>query len=122
MKATILIVHFGDFKPTARCISSVYKTSKTEGFEIIVVDNNLISGAQNKFVRKFPTVKYIKSDKNNYCHALNIGTKKSNGEIVVILNPDTIVKKNWLKEILKPFKNKKIGGVSSKVLFRKTKK
>lgn len=121
MSTSILIVHFGDFKPTAKCISSVYKTSKNAGdFEIIVVDNNLDDSARKKFVRKFPNVIYIKSNKNNYCHALNIGSKKAKNEIVVILNPDTIVKENWLIEILKPFKNKKIGGVSSKVLFRKS--
>lgn len=123
MNASIVIVHFGDFKPTAKCISSIYKTSKnTAPFEVIVIDNNLDNLAQKKFERKFPNVRYIKSDKNNYCHALNLGTKKSKGEIIVILNPDTIVKNNWLSEILKPFKNKKIGGVTSKVLFRKTKK
>lgn len=118
MKASILIVHFGDFKPTAKCISSVYKTSKNiKDFEVIVVDNNLEDSARKKFEKL--GVNYIKSDKNNYCHALNLGTKKSKGEIVVILNPDTIVKKDWLEEILKPFKNAKVGGVSSKVLFKK---
>ncbi|MBA4336714.1 glycosyl transferase family 2 [bacterium] len=121
MQASIVIVHFGDFKPTAKCISSVYKTSKNAGsFEIILVDNNLDDSARKKFARKFPSVTYIKSEKNNYCHALNIGTQKSKSEIIVILNPDTIVKKDWLIEILKPFKDKKIGGVSSKVIFKKT--
>jgi len=121
MQASIVIVHFGDFKPTAKCISSVYKTSKNAGsFEVIVIDNNLNESAKKKFARKFPKVTYIKSTKNNYCHALNIGTQKSKSEIVVILNPDTIVKKDWLVEILKPFSDKKIGGVSSKVIFKKT--
>jgi len=123
MKASIVIVHFGNYKPTAKCISSIYKTSKdVKDFEVIVIDNNLDNSAQKKLVNKFPKTIYAKSDKNNYCHALNFGIKKSKGEIIVILNPDTIVKKNWLSEILKPFKNKKNGGVTSKVLFRKTKK
>ena len=123
MKASIAIVHFGDFTPTAKCIKSVYKTSKKEkDFEIIIVDNNLHDDHKKKFEKKFPKAKYIKNKKNNYCNALNTGLKASSGDFFILLNPDTIVKDNWLKEIIAPFKNSKIGGVTSKVLFRKSKK
>lgn len=123
MKASIVIVHFGDVKPTARCISSIYKTSDdVKNIEVIVVDNNKQDHARKKLTKKFPRLTYIKSNKNNYCHALNVGTKKANNDIIVILNPDTIVRPGWLSHILAPFTDKKIGGVSSKVLFRKSKK
>jgi len=123
MKATIAIVHFGDFAPTAKCIKSIYKTSKEEtDFEIVIVDNNLHNDHQSKFEKKFPDAKYTKSKKNNYCHALNIALEISKGDFFILLNPDTIIQKNWLKEILAPFKNLKIGGVTSKVLFKKSKK
>jgi GT2 family glycosyltransferase len=123
MKTSIAIVHFGDFTPTAKCIKSVYKTSKKEkDFEIIIVDNNLHDDHKKKFEKKFPKVKYIKNKKNNYCNALNTGLEASSGDFFILLNPDTIVKDNWLKEIISPFKNSKIGGVTSKVLFRKSKR
>lgn len=115
MKASILIVHFGDAKPTLRCIKSINK-SGAKDYEIILIDNNLNDRDRGKFTN----VRYFKSDLNNYCHALNIGFKKAKNDIVVVLNPDTEVHKDWLKEIMRPFSNKKIAGVSSKVLFKKT--
>ncbi|MBU1446160.1 glycosyltransferase family 2 protein, partial [Patescibacteria group bacterium] len=123
MKASIAIVHFGDFEPTAKCIKSIYKTSKNESdFEIIVVDNNPQDLQKSKFERKFPKALYVKSLKNNYCHGLNSALAIAKGEFFILLNPDTIPKENWLKEILAPFENIKIGGVTSKVLFKKSKK
>ena len=56
MKASIVIVHFGNFKPTAKCISSIYKTSKNvKDFEVIVVDNNINDHARKKFIKSFRT-------------------------------------------------------------------
>ncbi len=114
MKASILIVHFGEAKPTLKCIKSIEK-SGAKDYEIIVVDNNLT----DKDCPRFKNVRYFKSKLNNYCHALNLGFKKAKADIVVVLNPDTEVRKNWLSEIMRPFKNQKIAAVSSKILFKK---
>jgi len=111
MKASILIVHFGKAKPTLKCIKSIKSDIE---HEIIVVDNNLKDDQRTKF----KDVRYYKSDLNNYCHALNLGFEKAKSDIVVVLNPDTEVAPNWLEEILKPFKNEKVAGVSSKILFK----
>ncbi|MFC1599721.1 glycosyltransferase [Patescibacteria group bacterium] len=115
MKASILIVHFGDSKPTLKCIKSIKSDLE---HEIIVVDNNLKDSQRGKFAN----VRYFKSDLNNYCHALNFGFKKAKSDIVVVLNPDAEVAPNWLDEILKPFSDPKIAGVSSKILFKKSKR
>ena len=124
MKASIIIVHYGAFKPTKQCLKSVFHVEHDlNDFEVIVVDNNPENSHEKLFKRIRPGVSYIKSDKNNYCHALNLGIKKAKCEFIVILNPDTIVDKKWLSEILKPFeKDKKLAGVSSKILFSKTRK
>jgi len=111
MKASILIVHFGKAKPTLKCIKSIKSDIE---HEIIVVDNNLKDDQRTKF----KDVRYYKSDLNNYCHALNLGFEKAKSDIVVVLNPDTEVAPNWLEEILKPFENEKVAGVSSKILFK----
>lgn len=123
MKASIVIVHFGDAKPTLKCLKSVYKT-KNDGikYEVILINNDKNKSLKTKFKKKFPKIKYISSKKNNYCYALNLGIKESKGEVLIFLNPDTKVGKNWLAEIIKPFKNKNVAGVSSKILFSKSKK
>ncbi len=115
MKASILIVHFGDAKPTLKCIKSIKSDLE---HEIIIVDNNLNDDQRAKFAN----VRYFKSDLNNYCHALNFGFSKAQSDIVVVLNPDAEVAENWLEEILAPFSDEKVAGVSSKILFKKSRK
>lgn len=115
MKASILIVHFGDAKPTLKCIKSIKSDIE---HEIIIIDNNLNDNQRAKFAN----VRYFKSDLNNYCHALNFGFTKAKSDIVVVLNPDAEVAPNWLEEILAPFSDEKVAGVSSKILFEKSRK
>ncbi|MFC1655428.1 glycosyltransferase [Patescibacteria group bacterium] len=124
MKVSILIVQFGDAKPTIACIKSIYKSSiDKKDFEIIIVDNNRNDEQKEVFKRKFPKSIYVKSKKNNYCHALNVGVKKAKGEFVHVLNPDTLLDKNCISELLRTFeKDKRIAGVTSKILFNKSKR
>ncbi len=124
MQLSVLIVQFGDVKPTIACIKSIYKSAiDQKDFEVIIVDNNRNDEQKQIFKQKFPKIIYVKSKKNNYCHALNVGIQKAKGEFVHILNPDTILDKNCISELLKTFKkDKKIAGVTSKILFKKSKK
>ena len=39
-----------------------------------------------------------------YCEGNNIGIRNAKGEFVVILNPDTVVDDNWLKELINGYK------------------
>ena len=39
----------------------------------------------------------------SYTAGNNVGIKESKGEFLVILNPDTIVKQNWLEELLNAY-------------------
>lgn len=123
MQTSVIIVHFGDAKPTLKCLKSVYKAKKGGiKCEVILINNDKNKHLKAKFKKKFPKIKYVSSKKNNYCYALNLGIKKSKGEVLIFLNPDTKVNENWLEEIIKPFKNKNVAGVSSKILFSKSKK
>ncbi|MFC1647711.1 glycosyltransferase [Patescibacteria group bacterium] len=118
MDVSILIVHFGNPKLTKNCLKSIYK-SNLEGleYEILILDNTPNKNYSRHFA-KYPNLKYIKTKKNNYCYAQNLGIKNSNGEFVVFMNQDIQVDKNWLKELLNTAKkNEKIGCVMPKILF-----
>jgi len=86
--------------------------------DIILVDNNSKDGSV-KFVKsRFPKVKIIKNNINNYCASNNLGIKAAKGEYIALLNNDTEVDRGWLKELLNVMrKNKRIGALSSKILF-----
>jgi len=80
--------------------------------EVIVVDD----GSMDKTIdilRKYP-VKLITQKHKGPAESRNKGWKKAKGEIVIFLDSDCKVGKNWLKNILKPFKDQKVAGVGVK--------
>lgn len=82
-------------------------------YEIIVVDNNSTDGTPNiirDYAKKNPQLIISLVEKNiqsSYA-ARNKGIKNSKGEIIAFIDADMYIKKNWLSQINKTFKNKKI--------------
>jgi cellulose synthase/poly-beta-1,6-N-acetylglucosamine synthase-like glycosyltransferase len=79
-------------------------------YETIVVDDGSVDKTF-KIVSKFP-VKLIKLKHKGPANARNIGAKKSRGNIILFTDADCIPDKNWIKNMVEPFKDKKIVGVS----------
>lgn len=120
--ASIVILNWNTAKDTIECIKSL-KNQTFKNFEIILVDN----GSRKEEIQKIDIflknerrlkIKVIKNRKNfGFCKGNNIGIRNSKGQFLVFLNNDTIVNKNWLKNLLKPFEDNKVGVVASKILF-----
>ena len=122
-KAAIIIVNWNGKKFLKNCLSSVFKQTYKE-FEVYFVDNGSIDDSVDYVRKNFPKVKIIKLDKNyGFAKGNNEGIKEAfkdkNVGYIVCLNNDTIVNKNWLKELVKTAeKSEKTGMVSSKALFK----
>ena len=97
---SVIILNYNAGKLLSECIESVLETDY-ENFEVIIVDNASKDNSVNICKEKFNSVKIIENEKNlGYCEGNNVGIRKAKGEYVVILNPDTIVEKNWLTELV----------------------
>ena len=97
---SIIILNYNAGDLILNCINSVVQT-KYENYEIILVDNVSTDNSHKKCKEKFEQIQLIENSKNyGYCEGNNIGIRKANGELIVILNPDTIVEPNWLDEFL----------------------
>jgi len=92
-------------------------------FEIIVVDNTSTDNTKH-IVKEFQEKKAYSKTKLVYIYekqlglhfARHTGAKASNGEILVYIDDDVICDKNFLIEILKPYKDPSVGCVGGKIL------
>ena len=100
---SIIVLNYNAGKLLLDCIESIKKSSY-QNIEILVVDNISSDGSQIKCKEKFPDVRLIENKKNlGYCGGNNIGIREAKGKFIVILNPDTIVEKNWLEELFSAY-------------------
>ena len=116
---SVIIVNYNGMKYLESCFNSLLNMSKDNfSLEIIMVDNLSKDDSVNFVKKKFPDIKIIENDINNYTKALNLGIENSEGDYIAILNNDTTVEKNWLKGLMRVMnQDKKIGVVQSKILF-----
>jgi len=100
---SIIILNYNAGDLLINCVNSVFE-SNYKNFEVIVVDNISNDDSHKKCKEKFEKIQLIENLENfGYCEGNNIGIRNAKGEFIVILNPDTIVKPNWLDEFLKAY-------------------
>lgn len=100
---SIIILNYNSGKLLLQCVESIFK-SGYKNCEVIVIDNASNDGSHKICKEKFPQI-LLKENKENlgYCEGNNVGIRESKGEFLVVLNPDTIVDKNWLKELINAY-------------------
>lgn len=85
--------------------------------EIIVIDSSDTKKLEEILKEKAnPLIKYTHTEKAGRCCQRNLGIKHSTGDILVFLDDDVILDKDFLKEIMSVFYSyplEKIGGVTS---------
>jgi len=101
---SLIIPNYNGKKILKISIPSIQKQTY-HNFETIIVDNNSCDGSVEFVQKNFPEIKILRLQKNyGYAGAANIGIKKSKGEIVIILNNDVELEKDFLEKIYKCFK------------------
>jgi len=104
---SVIVLNYNAGELLLNCIESV-KKSTYKNLEIIVVDNISTDKSQEICKEKYPNIKLIQNDENfGYCEGNNIGIRKARGDFIMILNPDTIVEPNCIRELI--FAHEKLG-------------
>ena len=92
MDVSIIIINYNTCQLSKAAIHSVIEKTKDCSYEIIVVDNHSTEDASS-LKEKFPSIHYIQSDKNlGFAGGNNLGIQEANGEYILLLNSDTLLK------------------------------
>jgi GT2 family glycosyltransferase len=112
MRFSVLIVNYASWPLTLRCIESLRETRYGD-FEIVVVDNDSVEPPE------LPSgVRLIRNKENlGFARAHNRGVAASGGDPIVIINPDTVVERDFFDH-LKAFisKNPRVGIAGPRIL------
>lgn len=115
IELSIIIVSFNTKDFVKKCIRSIYNSDlNRRKFEIILVDNASSDGTVEEIEKTFPQVAIIKNDGNyGFSKANNVGIRKSKGQFLLFLNPDTEVNKDTLPYMISFMKKRKDIGAST---------
>jgi GT2 family glycosyltransferase len=100
---SVIVLNYNAGELLLNCIGSI-KKSTYKNLEIIVVDNISTDKSQETCKKKYPDIKLVQNNENfGYCEGNNIGIREAKGDYIIILNPDTIVESNWIKELISAY-------------------
>src|SRR5260370_24309532 len=92
MKLSVVIICWNDLRVIHYCLRSIYSGTHATDFEVIVSDNGSTDGSVEFVQQHFPKVRVIENGANlRFAKGNNVGIRASQGEYILILNPDTII-------------------------------
>jgi GT2 family glycosyltransferase len=98
---SIIIVNYKTPQLLLECVRSIVDTTKELSYEIVIVDNNSEDESEILITTNFPNVKWINSGYNaGFARANNLGIKKSTGDFIFLLNPDTLLSNDYLAKMI----------------------
>lgn len=101
---SIIIINYKSAQLICDCVKSIYAQNSSFNFEIIVVDNDSKDGSKEKILGIFPEIIWIEMNYNSgFARANNEGIKKSNSNVVLLLNGDTIIENNAIEKCFNLF-------------------
>jgi GT2 family glycosyltransferase len=103
-KVSIIILSWNTQKLLEQCLKSI-----PFSVEIIVVDNGSTDDSLGFLENlKWPNLKVIKNEKNlGFAKANNQGIKAANGDLIMLLNSDTIVQKGAIENLISFYEKQK---------------
>ncbi|MEH6475007.1 MAG: glycosyltransferase family 2 protein [Sneathiella sp.] len=118
IELSIVIISFNTVDMTRDCLNSVLENRGDLSCQIIVVDNNSQDGSVGMIESEFSDVEVIANKDNlGFAAANNQGFSICSGEYILLLNSDTLVLGNVLKESVSYMKShNNVGAFGCRVL------
>ena len=101
MKLSVIIVNYNVKYYLEQCLESLQRALEGIEAEVFVVDNHSSDGSIAYLRPRFPAVRFIASAHNlGFAGGNNIAIRQSQGEYILLLNPDTVVGEDVIRASL----------------------
>ncbi|WP_152395455.1 glycosyltransferase family 2 protein [Paenibacillus guangzhouensis] len=101
MDLSIIILNYNTRQLTLDCLQSVYASTTSYRYEVILIDNNSSDDSVEHFQRQYPATQLIANEENvGFSRANNQGMRIAKGRYILLLNSDTIVELDTFEMML----------------------
>jgi GT2 family glycosyltransferase len=115
---TVVLVNFNGGEAILRCLEALRGQSRTHC--TVVIDNASTDGSLRAIADRFPAVNLVPVRRNvGFARAANIGVlRASTSPTVVLLNPDTTPRPDFVEQLVAPLEQDvRIGAVAGTLVF-----
>ncbi|MCS6842633.1 MAG: glycosyltransferase, partial [Roseiflexus sp.] len=122
MKSAVLVLTWNGGAEAIACLQRVRQLDPAPDV-VLVVDNASRDGTPDQVAALFPTFTLIRNAHNlGYSGGMNVGIRALLAydpppDIIVLLNQDTLVDREWLGAITEPFADPDVGAVGCKIRY-----
>ncbi len=116
LKVSIIIVSYNSLhETTTPCLESIFSQTDYDDYEVIVVDNASTDGTPNFLQQLAAREKRLVCILNNmnrgFAGGNNDAIRAATGELLVLLNNDTVVTRGWLTKLVETLQDETVGMV-----------
>ncbi len=99
-KTSIIVLTYNQLEYTKQCLASLQKYTEEDSYELIVIDNASTDGTR-EWLQQQKNLKLLLNDENiGFPKGCNQGIALANSQNdILLLNNDTVVTTNWLKNL-----------------------
>lgn len=116
---SFIIIEYHSLSDVLQCVNSIKEKCFNISHEIIISSNSTYDiPIQQALELRYPNINWsFNSQNNGFAYGMNCGISISNGEYIILQNPDTIIETNNLLEAINLLKqNKNIGLIGPKIV------
>jgi GT2 family glycosyltransferase len=111
----VIVVSWNSIRYLGDCLDSLERLTCPPA-EICVVDNGSTDGSPDA-ARGRTAVRLVALAENvGFCRANNLGIQQTTSPFVLVLNPDTVLRPDFLEQLLPAFEDPRVGMAAGKLL------
>ncbi len=116
-RVSVIVPAYNEEKVIVKTVKTLLE-SNYEDLEVVVVNDGSTDKTSDVVRQHFgdnPLVKLIEKPNSGKTYTVNVGVRNASGEIVVILDADTIVTRDAIRLLARHFKDEKVGAVAGNI-------